>query len=372
MPPTAQAPTHEAAARPAAEAPPRPPMDNALGKVLGAVYAKAVAVRNSWYDVNHGRRVDRPVVSVGNISAGGTGKTPMVIQLVQWLKEAGRVPCIALRGYKSPSGNPAESDEALQYTRALPGLMLAVGKDRLWELKQMFTTRRGMVCDSVVLDDGFQHRRLWRDLDIVLIDAMRPPFGDRLLPAGWLREPVTALKRASAVVLTHAEAVSAQTVHDLNAKVAAAHGKPALAVCGHVWSALVSGEGQNERTVPASWIAGRRVAVSCAIGNSAAFVKQVKRQAEVAGELILKDHDPYAPATVAKLAAMAKDSKADVILVTEKDWSKLRLIPAEKWPCPMLRPRLALQFASGERELHDLVIATVRAFKPHKGPRKES
>jgi tetraacyldisaccharide 4'-kinase len=340
-----------------------PPLGGFLGRSCAAVYGSLVQLRNGWYDVNPGRKIDRPVVSVGNLSVGGTGKTPMVVHLVRMLKAAGRTPAIAMRGYASPTGSPADSDEAQQYLRALPGIALAAGKDRLAELKEMFTTRRGKVVDCVVLDDGFQHRQLWRDVDLVLIDATRSPFDDRLLPAGWLRERVEGLSRASGVIITHAEAVPATTIDHLVAQVRRVTSKDPLAVCRHEWRALVSGEGQQERTLPADFFKGRRIVVSCAIGNPSPFLARAKAGGEVVASQVLRDHDPYADATVRTLADLARSNRADAILVTEKDWSKLRSRPPESFPCPVLRPRLELGFLSGERALEDLIVGAVRAFR---------
>jgi tetraacyldisaccharide 4'-kinase len=338
-------------------------MPTRLGACLGWVYERATQLRNGWYDVNPGKHADRPVVSVGNLSAGGTGKTPMVVHLAQVLRDMGRVPCIAMRGYRSATGNPADSDEAQQYARLLPGVPLAVGPNRLEELKILFTTSKGARVDCVLMDDGFQHRQLWRDCDLVLIDATRSPFEDRQLPAGFLREPATGLKRAHAVVITHAESAPPGKVAEITAKVEEVTGRPPLAVCRHVWKALVSGEGQKERTVSPEFFRGRRVALGCAIGNPRPLVSFVRSYAEVVHEAVLPDHDPFAGATLDAFVRGAKEGRAEVILVTEKDWSKLRGVPEDRWPCPVLRPRLALGFDKGQGDLADLVIGAVRSWK---------
>ncbi|MEK6701716.1 MAG: tetraacyldisaccharide 4'-kinase [Planctomycetota bacterium] len=342
-------------------------MPGAVGKGLAWAYERVTAIRNGWYDVNAGKKLDRPVVSIGNLSAGGTGKTPMVIHLVGVLKEAKLNPAIAMRGYKAPGGNPAMSDEAQEYSRALPLVPLAVGKDRAAELKEMFTTRRGHDVNCVLLDDGFQHRQLFRDLDIVLIDATRSPFADRQLPAGLLREPVTGLKRAHAVVITHAQGVSREQLAGLAEEIRGVHGKPPLAMCRHVWRTLVSGDGPaSERNMSPDVLRGKRVAVACAIGNPAPLLAAVRTLGEIVHALVLPDHDPFGASAVKKFAQGARDAKADVIVVTEKDWSKLRDLPANTWPCPVLRPRLALSFSQGEQALSDLVVGTIKSWRKSK------
>lgn len=191
------------------------PLPGPLGRLAGAIYAREIRRRNRAYD-RGGRvtRLDRPVISVGNLSAGGTGKTPMVMKLATALLEAGHHPCIAMRGYKAAAGR---SDEAEEYRARLVNVPVVAQPDRISGLRALFATEVGRDVDVVLLDDGFQHRRLARDLDIVLVDATRSPFEDRLLPAGYLREPPASLERAQAVVITHAEAVVGGEIDRLEA-----------------------------------------------------------------------------------------------------------------------------------------------------------
>ena len=141
-----------------------------------------------------------PVVSVGNLSVGGTGKSPFTRRLAEAIIASGGKPAIALRGYRSRS--TGGSDEAREYEDSLPDVPILVGADRARTILSALESAPGSF-DCVVLDDGFQHRRLHRDLDIVLVDSSRSDvFGD-LLPNGWLREPVTALSRADCVALTN-------------------------------------------------------------------------------------------------------------------------------------------------------------------------
>lgn len=348
---------------PSEGSPPPGPIPSVLGRLAARVYSSLTNLRNGWYDVNPGRRADRPVISIGNLSAGGTGKTPAVVHLATTLKDAGRQPAIALRGYKSATKNPADSDEALQYQRLLPGVPLAVGKDRLAEIKVLLTTSKGSAVDCIILDDGFQHRQLRRDCDIVLIDATRNPFIDAQLPAGWLRESPQGLRRADAVVITHAESVSSATLAALERDITAVADRPPLAVARHTWTAILTGEGPQLRTLPANFLKGRRITLACAIGNPAPFLRHAQSQAAVTRSFVLPDHDPFAAQTVAAIRDAAKADAAEALLVTEKDWSKLRSIPADFWPCPVLRPRLALTFDHGARELEDLVLGRLKAWK---------
>ncbi len=151
-----------------------------------------------------------------NLSVGGTGKTPMVMHVLRVLLERGYRPCVAMRGYSKSKDGAADETDA--YRRAFPEVPIMAQPDRIAGLRSLLErTPAEKQFDRVVLDDGFQHRQIARDLDVVLIDATpgRSVFADRLLPAGWLRERVGSLARASAVVLTHAELASREHIDAL-------------------------------------------------------------------------------------------------------------------------------------------------------------
>jgi tetraacyldisaccharide 4'-kinase len=230
--------------------------------------------------------------------------------------------------------------------------------------------------DCIVLDDGFQHRQIARDLDIVLIDATRNPFADRLLPAGWLREPVSSLARAGAVVLTHGESAPSAKLTAIECAVARIRGnQPAGgvdALASHAWSSLSVRESQGDADDvdhPVAWLAGRRVLAVCAIGNPAAFVSQVRSATGVplADQVVLRDHDPYSAPTIRRIIDAARRTDAQAIVTTDKDWSKLRHVKqdgAPLWPCPVARPCLIMDFARGGEELRQRVLAVIAAGAP--------
>ncbi|MEO1007243.1 MAG: tetraacyldisaccharide 4'-kinase [Planctomycetota bacterium] len=316
-------------------------------------YGSIIARRNAKYDSGRGVvTMDRPVISVGNLSVGGTGKTPAVQLICRWLVEAGHRPAIAMRGYAARDGL---SDEAAVHREVLPDVPLAVRGDRIAGLIELFAEDHGADVDVVVLDDGFQHRRLARQLDVVLIDATRDPFADRMLPAGWLREPVDALARADAIVLTHAEAVQPSALADLRRRLLDAAPHAICVSARHGWAALDVLDATGDHAREDRWLRGKRYAIACAIGNPDAFIAEATRRfgppmhAEV-----LRDHDPYAPATMRRLLARAAD--ADALLVTQKDWAKLRRIDPAAWPCPVARPRLELSLDSGGEALQALAL----------------
>lgn len=341
----------------------RGPVPAALGRLVSPIYGVLVSARNRRYDAGLGvRRLAVPVVSVGNLSVGGTGKTPIVAHLARALGENGVRPCIAMRGYTRRGS--AESDEAGAYRRELPGVPVVVGPDRAERLGAFLATDEGRVVGCVLLDDGFQHRRLARCYDIVLVDATRSPFEDGLLPGGWLREPVGNLARADAVIVTHAESASDEALHRLDRAVRAVHGRAPIARTRHVWTGLrwVDGSGREE-TRGVDSLRGMRVLVVCAIGNPAPMLSMAAAAIgeEPAGSVVLRDHDPYSPSTVERIARRAREVGAGVILTTEKDWSKLMRLPAGSLPGPVARPVLEVGFDRGREGLLREVLEAVSA-----------
>lgn len=333
-----------------------------LGALAAAIYGKVVASRNASFDAGRGVvHMDRPVISVGNLSVGGTGKTPMVVHALGVLRDAGKRPCVAMRGYRA---GPDGSDEAALYRRVRAGVPIVARPDRVEGLIDLFATGEGEGVDSIVLDDGFQHRRLARQLDIVLLDATRSVFLDRLLPAGWLREPVSSLARAQAVVVTHAERVAARVVDDMLRRVREVSPNALLATARHEWLDLRVHHGHDVQVRPVDWLRSKRVMAACAIGNPEAFMAKVREAVgtDLAASIALRDHDPFNAASVARIAKAAE--RCDVIVVTEKDWSKLSKVSPEAWPCAITVPRLGLQFERGGGELAAAIVQAARPLTP--------
>lgn len=333
----------------------RPPLPYPLGWFAALFYAPAIRRINRAFDAGKGVvTLDRPVLSVGNLSVGGTGKTPMVMHVLRTLLDHRVRPCVAMRGYASVDGH---SDEAEELSRAFRGVPIVVGANRAASLISFFGTRAGEDVECVVLDDGFQHRRLARQLDIVLVDATRDPFHDELLPAGWLREPVGSLRRAHAVVITHAESAPASEVSAIRQRIIELNPGVVVAVCRHAWHTLAVVEGGREREEPVSWLASKRVVAACAIGNPGPFLDAVRRavQGDMAS-VILRDHDPFARSTVERLLRVLREQRAEAIVVTEKDWSKLGRWPTQTWPCPVVRAKLGLTFDEGEQKLTQRIV----------------
>jgi hypothetical protein len=177
-------------------------------------YSVAVRLRNRAYDLGLKRtyRVEVPVVSVGNLTLGGTGKTPLVEHLARWFRAAGLRVCILSRGYGAADG--AANDEAQVLAENLPEVPHLQGRDRVALARRAIDVHHAQV---LLLDDGFQHRRLARDLDLVILDALDPLGGNNLFPRGLLREPLSSLRRADLILLNRADLLSdrqRQRIHD--------------------------------------------------------------------------------------------------------------------------------------------------------------
>lgn len=335
---------------------PLPAWLGGVARAASRVYLGVVSRKNRAWDLGRGVvTLDRPVISVGNLSVGGTGKTPVVATIVGWLLDDGRTPAIAMRGYKAKGG---VSDEASEYASLFGARVPVVAQpDRLEGLLRLFA-EVGDGVDCVVLDDGFQHRRVARGLDIVLIDASRDPFDDACLPAGWLREPVGSLSRADVVVLTHAEMVGSSELMSLRKAVARVT-EARVAVAAHRWVSLdVLADGGGEER-PVAWLMDKRVYAACAIGNPSGFLDRARCAAggHLSGEMVLRDHHPFDGGAVEGLIEAAAGS--DVLVVTGKDWAKLSSVDAGRWPCPVARPRLSIGFVEGEAMLRELVLGSV-------------
>ncbi len=338
-----------------------PPLPGFIGKAFSRLYLTELGRRNRRFDRGIGvTQLDRPVISVGNLSVGGTGKTPMVRRVCEWLVDADIKPCIGMRGYRA---GPEGSDEAREYRETLPGVPIVAQADRKTGLQRLFHSDEGTGVRAVVLDDGFQHRQLARDLDIVLLDATRSPFDDDALPAGWLRERPTALSRAHAIVVTHAERVSPPTVERLLEETRDVNAALLCAVAQHDWSGLRVVEcSAAERDEPISWLTGQSCLAVCGLGNPEPFLATAEESAggHLAGRLVLCDHATIDQAQANRIKQLARTTEASAIVTTGKDLVKMR-----KWAStigvPIAAAKLELTLTSGGQALRDAVLAAARS-----------
>lgn len=268
------------------------------------------------------RRVDGVVISVGNLTVGGTGKTPMVLWIAERMLAEGKSVAILTRGYrgksvgatagesKSSGGSEADStSDEVQLLRSRLGerVLFGVGPDRY--KNGVALAARG--AKWFILDDGFQHLQLARDVNIVLIDASKPFGGGHLLPAGRLREPRSALERADLIVITrskYAPAIESVIHHYSKAPIFYARTK-----LDSVRSRL-----QPQSTLPEA--RGRAFFAFCGIGNPGAFIADLREWGfQIVGHKFVSDHHRYSPADMAEIEKEARKAGATGLICTEKD-----------------------------------------------------
>jgi tetraacyldisaccharide 4'-kinase len=297
---------------------------------LTPLYAGAVKIRTVGYQRGWLRsvRLPLPVISIGNLTFGGTGKTPTVISLVRDLVRRGRSPAVLTRGYGRSESGPlvvigpdpkvaveVAGDEPLELAWRLPGVPIVVDADRARGGREAM--RLG--ADTILLDDGFQHLRLQRDLNLVLIDAGDPWGGERLPPRGRLREPVSAMGRASAALVSKLPAGSESLLRVLTRQIHQVVPELPVIASSLQLRRLRTPEGLLERTA----IDGRRVLAFAGIGRPAGFVQLLKDAgAEVVAQRWFRDHHPYQVREVAEIVTAAADHGA-IPVTTAKDAVKL-------------------------------------------------
>ncbi len=292
----------------------------------GAVAARETAYRRGWLER---ARLDIPVISVGNLTFGGTGKTPTVIALVRDLVRMGRRPAVLTRGYKRRDGaqvvvvgpEPRQTvrevgDEPLEMARRLPGVPVVVDADRERGGREAY--RLG--ADVVVLDDGFQHLKLERDLDLVLLDAGDPWGGGRLPPLGRLREPVSALGRAGAVLITKVPADWRPVVEEIEGVIDR--------IAPHLQVFVARMRPTRVRVPSEGWkgaeiLAGKRIYAFAGLGRPQGFAETLESAgAEIVGHRWFPDHHDYSGRDLAEVSAAADEAGA-IAVTTAKDGVKL-------------------------------------------------
>jgi tetraacyldisaccharide 4'-kinase len=317
-----------------------------------ALYAAGTAARNALYDRGVLAQVEPalPAISVGNLSVGGTGKTPVAAWIAGELQRRGGRPAIVMRGYGD--------DEPEVHRRLNPGVLVVVDPDRVSGVHR--AALKG--ADVAVLDDAFQHRRAARLGDVVLISADRWPGAARTLPAGPFREGLAALRRATHVVITR-KAASAAAAGALARHVTEAF--PTLPVSRIHLAAAGLVDVASGASRPLAAVAGRPVLAICGVGDPAAFASQLR---EAGAEVVLRsfqDHHAFTASDVAELAADAAEvaGRGGEAVCTLKDAVKL----SPRWPSgepglSFLSQQVIVE--AGRTTLEDLLDTVIHARKP--------
>lgn len=310
--------------------------------LLDSLYSQVMRVRRVWSESHpdRRRRLARPVISVGNLSVGGTGKTPVVAAIAKWLVTQGERPSILSRGYgraESPEGVVVVSDregvlagidrsgdEPLMLARQVPGAAVCVSPDRYLAGS---VAERTLGCTVHILDDGFQHVQLSRDLDVLVTSVGEIPNG-RVIPAGRLREPMDMASRAHVLVVS---------------------GATAGAASAEAWALGISQSCGAQRILATPVVAGNResgtgnVVAIAGIANPDRFFAMLRDAGHDVMETIsFPDHHRYTPADLIRIQNKASEVGASVVLTTEKDavrFDALGALPFELRPVP-----LTLQF----------------------------
>ncbi len=336
-------------------------------QTLNALYGAAAAWRRAWYARDPGRRrhLARPVVSVGNLRVGGSGKTPIVEYIARLLLEAGERPAVLTRGYarraagegvtvvsdgtRVLAGLDAAGDEPLMLARALPGVSVLVGADRY--LSGCLAERR-LGATVHLLDDGFQHFQLARDVDLLLVSE--DDLDDRPLPGGRLREHLSAAAAADAALITAGYDTAAE-------RIGRALGQTTVFRVTRAIGAPRSVAGARDSIVvpPVS-----RVFVVTGIARPDRFVADISSSGwEISGVMEFRDHHPFSARDIARIRAAARARGSAVVLTTEKDAVRLAACDLDDLPIASVPLIVGVEPADAFR--HWLLA---RLANPHSSP----
>jgi len=333
--------------------------------LLSLVYRAGVGLRNFLYDTGilRAHRMTCPVISVGNIMVGGTGKTPMAIMLADMLKGRGFRPAILSRGYGGKRrgtgrayvvsdgrgvlmGPEEAGDEPVLIARNVPDVPVIVARDR--SHAGLLAVER-FDADVLILDDGFQHRRLARDIDIVLLDGRRPFGNGFLLPRGGLREPRTALRRADTVIITSTGKADGLFPAGLSqASVFRGRRRPVDLV-----------RGREKDTCPLACLADKRICAFSGIARPDSFRRILDPLCgEVASFVPFPDHHVYTAGDVERIRKVSRDCGAQIMVTTEKDGIRLTRFPDFFQDVYLLR--IAMEVASSRPSFEEYLVTGLK------------
>ncbi len=297
-----------------------------------------------WWTSRRRVRLPVPVISIGNLTLGGTGKTPVLIYIANALVAEGKNVAILSRGYGS--------DEIALVKQKCPEAVIGVGANRVARARELLTEHP---IDVFVLDDGFQHWAIARDLDIVCVDATRPLTKEKLFPAGRLREPACGLRRARIGLLTRSDLVP--TTDRLEQKRFLERNLPKGSVVESVFKNELMGAA-TLAPIGIDRLGNKRIVAVSAIGNPQAFEAGLSDIGTVVASLRFRDHHDYSPSDANRIRRAAKEAD-HVIVTTEKDWVKLKKFDWTDVPVYVRKIELSI----GESDLATWQSAIHAVFK---------
>jgi len=354
--------------------------------VAAAGYSIAVRLRNFLYSKGwlKAHRADATVISIGNITTGGTGKTPLVIWLCKQIISDSKFQisnsqcAILTRGYKSRAQEHKSiraqehksiraqetedyRDEPAILAESCPEVKVIVNPDRVAGAGEAISK---FGANTLIIDDGFQHRRLVRDLDIVTIDATQPFGYGKILPAGLLREPVASLKRAGAVVITRCDQITETELSQIEKKLGTINPNMIIARSIH---APVCVRTTDNQEISLEQLKNKKIFAFCGIGNPDAFLNTIKQLgANLVGSKVYNDHHHYTNDCLADIYEQAEHLKVDLILTTQKDWTKITGLALAEKDIPLAYLAIEIKFLAGEDKLRGLIEKTLAGKIPQK------
>ena len=309
-------------------------------KLASLFYGLGLKIRSSLYGLGIFKRhsFNRSVISVGNLTWGGTGKTPLVEYIARFYINRRKTPLILARGYGQ--------DESKMLSHQLPDALFGIGKDRVQAGKSALAARSA---DVIILDDGFQHWRIKRDLDIVVVNALNPFGNFSLLPRGILREPLNSLRRASIIILTDVNLIPRKDLEELKTEIQAL--TPKVNFVEAYREALYFYRPGSRERISTDRLQGERVTSFCGIGTPRSFQMLLNQLGlKTIRNFEFPDHHRFSEAELKEILEAKGSSESEEIITTEKDF--FRCEEAMKKVLKPLVLKTRLHLTTGESMLH--------------------
>ena len=316
-------------------------------RVLSWFYAAAIKIIDYGYTsgIRRTHKMSVPVVSVGNITLGGTGKTPFTMFLANHFSDNGKKPAVLIRGYGD--------DERRMLCDELPDVPIFVGQDRVSSARTAITNGR----DVLLLDDGFQHRRIARDLNILMLDSDSLSGDGSLFPRGTFREPVSSLKRADVVVLSKIDKLNGSEKEEAMQKLKALAPGKVLVTARHkpvflndVTGTVYSAESLN----------GRTVCLVSGIADPGYFALEVKNLgADIVERLDCADHHDYSQKDIDRIYTVISDQDIERIVTTKKDYVKMQRLDLSRIEEKLFILDIEMDIVGGKEALVDRLNSVI-------------